>query len=156
MRLVRSTDTKPELLVRRLAYGMGFRYRLHVRDLPGVPDLVFRSRKKAIFVHGCFWHGHSCRLGDRTPKSHVTYWEQKIARNSERDALNQRKLRDLGWDHLVLWECELKNEIALAQRIRSFLDESTAPVREYRSRGKGQNDERRVRDAVSKRQRKTD
>jgi len=153
MRLVRSTDTKPELLVRRITHGMGFRYRLHARDLPGVPDLVFRSKKKAIFVHGCFWHGHNCRLA-RTPKSHVTYWVHKIARNSERDALNQQKLSHLNWDCLVLWECELKDETALAQTIRSFLNESIAPLKEGPIGGKEQNDVRAVRNAVDKSQRK--
>jgi len=122
MRLVRSTDTKPELLVRRLTHSIGYRYRLHRRDLPGVPDLVFASKQKVIFVHGCFWHGHDCRLG-RIPKSRVEYWEQKIAGNRERDARNLRSLSGMHWKCLVLWECQLKDDGALADRIRRFLDD---------------------------------
>lgn len=122
MGLVRSTDTKPEILVRQLVYSMGYRYRLHRRDLPGVPDLVFGPKQKIIFVHGCFWHGHGCRLG-RMPKSRMDYWGQKISRNKERDATNLRKLRGMGWKCLVLWECQLRKRDALAVRVRRFLDE---------------------------------
>ena len=122
MGLIRSTDTKPELLVRRLVHSMGYRYRLHRRDLPGVPDLVFSSRQKVVFVHGCFWHGHDCRLG-RMPKSRLDYWGPKIARNKERDATNLRRLRGMCWKCLVLWECQLRRQDALAERIKRFLDE---------------------------------
>jgi len=122
MGLVGSTDTKPELLVRRLVHSLGYRYRLHRRDLPGVPDLVFRSRRKIIFVHGCFWHGHDCRLG-RMPKSRQDYWLQKISRNKERDATNLRRLRGMRWKCLVLWECQLRSREALVDRLRQFLGE---------------------------------
>jgi DNA mismatch endonuclease (patch repair protein) len=121
MSLVRSRDTKPEMLVRRLTHRLGYRYRLHRRDLPGVPDLVFPSRKRVIFVNGCFWHGHNCRFG-RMPKSRVTYWEQKIASNRQRDQLNLRRLRGMKWKCLVLWECELKKLDVIASRIVSFLE----------------------------------
>lgn len=122
MGLVRSTDTKPEMLVRRLVHAMGYRYRLHRRDLPGVPDLVFRPKQRVIFVHGCFWHGHNCRLG-RMPKSRVDYWGDKISRNKERDATNLRKLHGMRWKCLILWECQLPDRDALADRVKRFLDE---------------------------------
>lgn len=122
MGLVRSTDTQPELLVRRLVHSMGYRYRLHSRDLPGVPDLVFRSKRKVIFVHGCFWHGHDCRLG-RMPKSRLDYWGHKISRNKERDATNLRRLRGMRWKCLVLWECQLRKRDVLTDQVRHFLDE---------------------------------
>jgi DNA mismatch endonuclease, patch repair protein len=122
MALVRSTDTKPEWRVRRLVHGMGYRYRLHRRDLPGVPDLVFISRHKVIFVHGCFWHGHLCQLG-RLPKSKTEYWIQKIEGNRRRDARNFRRLRKLSWKCLVLWECQLRNLESIETRVRRFLDE---------------------------------
>ena len=122
MRQVRSVDTKPEMRVRRLTHGMGYRYRLHRKDLPGKPDLVFPGRKKIIFVHGCFWHGHNCPAGRKIPKTNKTYWMNKLNRNKERDRINQAKLKELGWDVLVIWECETKDEDALAERIANFLD----------------------------------
>lgn len=122
MRLVRSKDTKPEWTVRHLVYGMGYRYRLHKKDLPGKPDLVFGPRRKVIFVHGCFWHGHKCRLG-RMPKSRLDYWPDKIARNRARDAEHLRQLHGLGWSTLVLWECQLKNDHAVSAIITRFLGE---------------------------------
>lgn len=121
MGLIRSTDTKPELFVRRLVHSMGYRYRLHRRDLPGVPDLVFRPKQKVIFVHGCFWHGHKCRLG-RMPKSRLDYWEGKISKNKKRDAANLRKLHSMNWKYIVLWECQLHDRNAIAHRIKCFLD----------------------------------
>lgn len=120
MSLVRSTDTKPELVVRRLVFGLGYRYRLHRASLPGRPDLVFFSKRKVIFVHGCFWHGHKCRLG-RIPKSHLRYWKNKIAVNRERDERNLRRLRGMGWRCLVVWECELREREGLGSRVRKFL-----------------------------------
>ncbi|MBS1822352.1 MAG: DNA mismatch endonuclease Vsr [Acidobacteria bacterium] len=123
MALVRSTDTKPEMLVRRLIFHLGFRYRLHARDLPGCPDVVFRSRKKVIFVHGCFWHRHSsaaCKLA-RLPKSRQSFWSTKLEANRRRDQTNRRKLRNLGWNVLQIWECELKNIDKLQRRIVRFL-----------------------------------
>ncbi|NOX63106.1 MAG: DNA mismatch endonuclease Vsr [Chloroflexi bacterium] len=122
MSRVRSKDTKPEMRVRRLVHGMGYRYRLHRKDLPGNPDLVFVSRRKVIFVHGCFWHGHDCRAGRKRPKTHQEYWDRKLRRNRERDAENQAKLREMGWDAFIIWECEIKDEEALKQRLVDFLD----------------------------------
>lgn len=122
MALVRAKDTKPELLVRRLVHGMGYRYRLHRRDLPGTPDLVFPGRSKVIFIHGCFWHRHaSCALA-RLPKSRVDFWLPKLTANAERDARNVRALRRLGWSVLTIWECQLGDTANLANRIRGFLD----------------------------------
>ena len=122
MAAIRSTNTTPEMVVRRLTHGMGYRYRLHGARLPGRPDLVFASRRKAIFVHGCFWHQHSCRRGERTPKTNRAYWLHKLRRNVERDAQNLDKLKQLGWRALVIWECETKEREALGERIRAFLD----------------------------------
>ncbi len=121
MRAVKSRDTGPEMIVRRLVHGMGFRHRLHRKDLPGCPDLVFPARRKAIFVHGCFWHGHDCARGARVPVQNRDYWVAKIGRNRERDKESRKALRKLGWKTLVLWECALSDE-KLATRIRRFLD----------------------------------
>lgn len=122
MSLVRSKDTKPELAVRKLAHSMGYRYRLHSADLPGKPDLVFRSRKRAIFVHGCFWHRHQgCRKATM-PASRVDYWAPKFARTVERDREHLEALSAKGWNTLVIWECELKDIDALAAKLRAFLD----------------------------------
>lgn len=123
MRLVRSKDTKPEMRVRWLVHGLGYRYRLHRADLPGKPDLVFPSRRKVIQVNGCFWHGHKCRLG-RMPKSSLDYWRIKIATNQERDRRTLKSLRKLGWKCLTVWECSLGDENKLAKRIEHFLDPS--------------------------------
>jgi DNA mismatch endonuclease (patch repair protein) len=125
MRRVRSKDTKPEMLVRRLVHRMGYRYRLHDRDLPGTPDLVFRSRSKIIFVHGCFWHRHGRRcVYTRWPKSRLDFWKPKLEQNHERDKVVRRELRKLGWKVLVVWECQLKNSEALAERVRAFLEDA--------------------------------
>lgn len=121
MRLVRSLNTKPEMRVRKLVHALGYRYRLHRADLPGTPDLVFTSRRKIIFVHGCFWHGHSCRLG-RVPKSKLDYWLNKIDTNRKRDAKVMRNLRKLNWKCLVVWECCLDDEQLLARKIKRFLN----------------------------------
>jgi DNA mismatch endonuclease (patch repair protein) len=108
---------------------MGFRYRLHRKDLPGKPDIVFVSRRKVIFVHGCFWHQHQdCRDG-RMPRSNLGYWEPKLARNVQRDAQTSNALRTAGWDVLIVWECETGNVSALTQRLKGFL-ESTMPKRD--------------------------
>lgn len=125
MKKIRSTGMKPEMKVRRLAHGMGYRYRLHRRDLPGKPDLVFVSRRKVIFVHGCFWHQHKKRgcLKSHTPKSNADYWLPKLERNRERDASNIRKLKKMGWKPLVIWECETGDVEKLATRISGFLEE---------------------------------
>jgi len=120
MSRIRSKDTGPELAVRRLVHGMGFRFRLHRRDLPGTPDLVFPSRRKAIFVHGCFWHGHQCGRG-RMPTTNQEYWVPKIAATKRRDGNSRRLLRIGGWASLVVWECEIRNTEKLAKRIGHFL-----------------------------------
>ena len=123
MRRIQSKDTKPEMRVRRLLTKMGYRYRLHRKDLPGKPDLVFASRKKVLFVHGCFWHQHAakrCRIA-RLPKSNRTYWVPKLERNARRGAANVRALRRAGWRVAVVWECHCRNESALAKRLRRFL-----------------------------------
>ena len=116
---------KPELQVRRLLHGMGYRYRLHRKDLPGHPDIVFPRAKKAIFVHGCFWHQHSssrCKI-TRVPKSRTEYWLPKLARNRLRDKQHMRTLRKLGWKVLVVWECQVKDDgLALPRRLVRFLD----------------------------------
>lgn len=120
---VRGKDTKPELLVRRLIHGMGYRYRLHRRDLPGNPDLVFPGRRKALFVHGCFWHRHpdqNCKLA-RLPKSKHDYWIPKLEGNRRRDIDNQESLRAMGWDVMIVWECHLRDAEALKARVREFL-----------------------------------
>lgn len=106
MRAVKSGDTTPELVVRRLIHAMGFRYRLHGADLPGKPDIVLPRHGKAIFVHGCFWHRHACRAGQSTPATRLDYWQAKFDRNVVRDRSNLRKLRRLGWSVLVVWECQ--------------------------------------------------
>ena len=123
MARVRSVDTKPEMFVRKLIHGMGYRYRLHCRDLPGKPDLVFRSRKAIIFVHGCFWHRHEmCSLA-RMPKSRVEFWSAKLEGNRLRDARKIAALQASGWRVLIVWECQLKLKEQLAERLRQFLDE---------------------------------
>ncbi len=109
MRAVRSRNTSPELAVRRCAHAMGLRFRLHRAALPGSPDLVFPSRRVALFVHGCFWHGHACARGARMPATNAEYWRAKIARNIARDARNAEALALLGWDQSVIWECESRD-----------------------------------------------
>ncbi len=123
MRAVKSKDTAPEMIVRRLTHGLGYRYRLHQKNLPGKPDLVFPARHKVVFVHGCFWHGHDCKRGARAPKANADYWVPKIARNITRDSAHITTLRDAGWGVLVVWECETKvgDREQLATRLRSFL-----------------------------------
>lgn len=121
MRAVKGKDTKPEMTVRRMVHAMGYRYRLHRKDLPGKPDLVFSSRKKIIFVHGCFWHGHNCARGARVPKANREYWKKKITRNRERDQKTGKALAANGWAILTVWECELKNKETVAKRIDLFL-----------------------------------
>lgn len=120
---VRAKDTKPEMFVRRLIHGLGYRYRLHSAKLPGHPDLVFTGRKKVIFVHGCFWHRHGGCPNCRLPKSRLDFWEPKLARNRQRDISNQAKLRKMGWKLLVIWECELKDQTRLVKRVVKFLEE---------------------------------
>ncbi|MGR0188367.1 very short patch repair endonuclease [Azospirillum aestuarii] len=120
MSKVRSKNTGPEMIVRRELHRQGYRYRLHRRDLPGSPDICFPSRQKAIFVHGCFWHGHDCRWG-RPPKSNSTYWTAKVEANRERDLRKLEELRRMGWQSLVVWQCELRDPKAAFDRIAEFL-----------------------------------
>jgi DNA mismatch endonuclease (patch repair protein) len=120
MAAVKSENTAPERMVRRLAHALGYRFRLHRKDLPGAPDLVFPGRRKAIFVHGCFWHGHDCARGARAPKANAAYWQAKIARNHARDVANLTAIAACGWAPLVLWECELRRH-DLPDRLRAFL-----------------------------------
>jgi DNA mismatch endonuclease, patch repair protein len=122
MSRVRSKDTKPEMLVRGLVHRMGFRYRLHRRDLPGNPDLVFPKRGKIIFVHGCFWHRHGTCKHTRWPKSRLEFWKPKLEQNRRRDLANQRALRALGWEILIVWECQLGNVELLRGKLRAFLE----------------------------------
>lgn len=120
MARIRSKDTKPEMVVRKLVHSMGYRYQLHRQDLPGKPDLVFGPRKKVIFVHGCFWHQHDCREG-RIPDSRREYWEPKLLGNVERDRQAISALKADGWDVLVIWECEIKDKSRLVKKLRNFL-----------------------------------
>lgn len=126
MRAVKSGDTAPELVVRSLAHRMGYRFRLHRKDLPGKPDLVFPGLCKAIFVHGCFWHAHDCKRGARVPKTNQDYWRSKIERNRGRDTKNIAALNADGWKTLVIWECETHSERTLQKRMRAFLGANAA------------------------------
>lgn len=121
MRRVRSQNTAPEMRVRQVAHAMGARFRLHRRDLPGTPDLVFPSRRKIIQVHGCFWHRHEGCRAARMPKAHLDYWNAKLNRNVDRDRINLAALKELGWDVLVIWECETANLGTLRHRLADFL-----------------------------------
>jgi DNA mismatch endonuclease (patch repair protein) len=123
MSAIRSQNTKPEMAVRRLLHGAGYRFRVHARDLPGKPDVVFPGRKMAIFIHGCFWHQHEIAtcLDGRRPKSNTSYWTAKLDRNVERDRLNVERLRVAGWTTLTVWECETKDGRNLMARLAHFL-----------------------------------
>lgn len=122
MARVKGRDTAPELKVRKLLTGLGARYRLHRKDLPGSPDIVLPGRKLAIFVHGCFWHGHDCARGARTPKANRDYWVGKVERNRTRDRASIQALTRGGWRVAVIWECQMKDSAALETRLRSWLD----------------------------------
>ncbi|MDO8400517.1 MAG: very short patch repair endonuclease [Bradyrhizobium sp.] len=133
MSRIRSKNTRPELAVRRILFGLGYRYQLHRSDLPGKPDLVFPSRKKALFVHGCFWHAHQgCKVAN-IPKSRTEFWQAKFQRNIERDKLNKRALRRLGWSTLTVWKCQIKREDRLLRRIISYLGPAQPKVKKERS-----------------------
>lgn len=121
MRRIRKTDTKPELVVRRQAHALGYRFRLHRRDLPGTPDLVFPTRRKIIMVHGCFWHQHDCRLGRKQPSANRCYWLPKLARNVARDVAVRKKLVAMGWAVLVIWECETQDAAEVRRKLHDFL-----------------------------------
>jgi DNA mismatch endonuclease (patch repair protein) len=123
MRRVHSADTAPELKLRRYLHRLGYRYRLHDPALPGKPDLVFVGRRKIIFIHGCFWHGHACRAGRNRPASNTAYWGAKLARNQARDQGNCRRLRALGWRVMVVWECQLSDLERVGRRVAAFLND---------------------------------
>lgn len=123
MSRVGRADTAPEMAVRRIAYALGYRYRLHDRRLPGSPDLVFRSRKKVIFVHGCFWHRHEGCRRTTMPKTREDFWKAKFDANQARDCRDLEALNALGWKVLTIWECEIKPGVELAGRIRVFLED---------------------------------
>lgn len=122
MQAVRSKDTKPEIAIRKLLSAMGYRYRLHRNDLPGKPDVVFIKRRKVIFVHGCFWHGHTCTAGRNLPKTNRNYWIPKLQHNQERDKWNIKLLKSAGWAVLVIWECQIKRRSSLSIKVKQFLD----------------------------------
>ena len=121
---IRGKDTGPELVVRRLVHALGYRFRLHRRDLPGSPDLVLSRHRKVIFVHGCFWHRHSCKRGQSMPATRVAFWSQKFRANQLRDRAALIELRRLGWRTLIIWECETVSarRVRLENRVRRFLE----------------------------------
>ena len=124
MRRVKGRDTAPERQVRKLVWAMGGRYRLNRADLPGKPDIVLPGRRLAVFVHGCFWHGHDCARGARVPKANRDYWVGKVARNRARDAMARERLQAAGWQVEVIWECELKEAAQLERRVGGWLERS--------------------------------
>lgn len=121
MSRIRGKDTKPEMLVRRMLFAAGYRYRLHAKDLPGTPDLIFRGRRRAIFVNGCFWHSHHCPAGSRKPGTNAEFWEAKRSRTVERDQQALARLADLGWTSITVWECELRDPDAVARTLQEAL-----------------------------------
>ena len=139
MARVKSTGTKPELLIRRILTDLGARYRLHRKDLPGSPDVVMPGRKLAIFVHGCFWHGHDCARGARVPKANRDYWLAKVARNTARDGRNVTDLTAAGWRVETVWECEMKDREGLRERLAALLEATVAtlpqPLRDSSPKG---------------------
>jgi DNA mismatch endonuclease (patch repair protein) len=142
MRAIRSKDMVPELIVRRLVHKLGYRFRLHRRDLPGKPDLVFASRRKVIFVHGCFWHSHGCKF-THVPKSNPHYWGPKLQRNQTRDGKHLEALTADRWDVLVIWECETKDSSKVSARIKDFLGGKTVSALRAVSKS-GQGSKRKV------------
>ena len=124
MARVRGRDTKPELIVRRALHSSGYRYRLHAAELPGRPDIVFRPKRKVIFVHGCFWHRHQGCPRSSVPKTRAAFWENKFAKNCDRDARNEEELERKGWDVLIVWECETKDMELLLAKLMLFIDDS--------------------------------
>lgn len=137
MARVRSLDTTPELIVRRLLTQLGYRYRLHRADIPGKPDIAFIGRRKAIFVHGCFWHGHDCKRGARAPRANADYWRAKIERNRARDARTLAALEAAGWSALVVWECGLRDEAGVVERLEGFLGPVRLMLKHSRLTGEG-------------------
>ena len=120
MSRIGSKNTAPELIVRRLLHALGYRFRLHRRDLPGTPDIVLSGRKKAIMVHGCYWHAHGCKIG-QPPKTKLEFWTPKLERNKQRDAENEAALREAGWDVETVWQCETRQIDQLSDRLIGFL-----------------------------------
>lgn len=121
MARIRSTNTKPELIVRQLLHRMGYRFRIHHRDLPGSPDIVFTKRKRAIFVHGCFWHQHDGCKAAHIPETGKDYWTAKFDRNKARDLRKETDIRALGWTPIIVWECETRNPNVLGERLQQLL-----------------------------------
>jgi len=122
MASIRGKNTKPEIIVRSLLHQIGYRFRLHRRDLPGCPDIVLPKYKKVIFVHGCFWHGHKNCQRSKRPTSNKIFWDEKLSKNIERDKKNQENIRNIGWNFLVLWQCEIKDKDSLLNKLRKFLN----------------------------------
>lgn len=122
MRRVKSRDTKPELALRKLVWHLGYRYRKNRKDVSGHPDIAFVGRRRAIFLHGCFWHRHDCLSGRRAPKSREEFWSAKFRRNVQRDTAVRKELNAAGWRSLTIWECELCNPARVERRVRKFLD----------------------------------
>lgn len=121
MSRIRGKDTKPEIAVRKIIYSLGYRYRLYKRNLPGYPDIVLTKQKKIIFVNGCWWHRHNCKLGRRSPKSRLKYWLPKLRANKDRYRRNLKKLRNQGWKVLTVWECQTRNPTNLLAKLKQFL-----------------------------------
>lgn len=124
MSRVRGSDTKPEMLVRSLVFSMGFRFRLHRRDLPGTPDIVLPRLKKIIFVHGCFWHGHKGCSRSKRPKTNEEFWKKKLDKNKRRDNRYRKELKQMGWKVSIIWGCETKNPEKLLRKLKRFLHEN--------------------------------
>ena len=122
MSRIKAKDTKPELIVRRVCHKLGLRFRLHRKDLPGKPDLVFPRHNALIFVHGCFWHKHNCRFGRVKPKTNADFWEEKRQKTFERDISNKKTLKSVGWKVIEIWECEIKKEEELKKKILKILN----------------------------------
>lgn len=122
MQKVGSKNTLPEKRIRSIIHKLGYRFRIHYSLLPGKPDIAFPRKKKVIFVHGCFWHGHSCRAGQNRPKTNESYWENKLSRTKVRDENNVHTLKEIGWDVLIIWECEIRDKELLVKRIMQYLE----------------------------------
>lgn len=122
MARIKNRDTRPEMVVRRLVWAMGRRYRLHVAKLPGKPDLVFTATKQVIFINGCYWHRHDCRKGRSMPSTRVDFWARKFEQNTRRDAEAWKKLEEAGWSVFIIWECEVRDLANLERMLRKFLD----------------------------------
>jgi DNA mismatch endonuclease, patch repair protein len=120
MSLIKGKDTEPERIVRRIVHRLGFRFRLHVKELPGKPDIVLPRHHKVIFTNGCFWHGHHCKRGSR-PSSNTEFWDSKIESNIKRDRRIRKELRDLGWKCVTIWQCQMKNHKTLTEKITRFM-----------------------------------